>query len=131
MAGARKTSILNRVALADFQSSTKIEALREELHRMLQRDPSAKALVFSQFTSMLDLIFFRLQQVSRSCRSCKSQFRDSGPCRVGRAVVSPRMLLLCKKSRVGIVPRGNFVRLLEHSGRGACALYHCTVDETS
>ena len=63
VAGARKASILNRVALADFQSSTKIEALREELHRMLQADPSAKALVFSQFTSMLDLIFFRLQQV--------------------------------------------------------------------
>ena len=63
MAGARKASILNRVKLADFQSSTKIEALREELHRMLQADPSAKALVFSQFTSMLDLIYFRLQQV--------------------------------------------------------------------
>lgn len=69
VAGARKASILNRVALSDFQSSTKIEALREELHRMLQRDPSAKALVFSQFTSMLDLIFFRLQQVSRPCCS--------------------------------------------------------------
>ena len=63
MAGARKASILNPVKLADFQSSTKIEALREELHRMLQADPSAKALVFSQFTSMLDLIYFRLQQV--------------------------------------------------------------------
>lgn len=63
VAGARKASILNRLALGDFQSSTKIEALREELHRMLAKDPSAKALVFSQFTSMLDLIFFRLQQV--------------------------------------------------------------------
>jgi len=63
VAGARKASILNRLALGAFQSSTKIEALREELHRMLAKDPSAKALVFSQFTSMLDLIFFRLQQV--------------------------------------------------------------------
>ncbi len=76
MAGARKASILNRVALADFQSSTKIEALREELHRMLARDPSAKALVFSQFTSMLDLIFFRLQQVSH-CRAAP-QCRERG-----------------------------------------------------
>jgi hypothetical protein len=67
VAGARKASILNRVALADFQSSTKIEALREELHRMLTADPSAKALVFSQFTSMLDLIFFRLQQARFAC----------------------------------------------------------------
>ena len=49
--------------LAGFQSSTKIEALREELALMLARDPSAKALVFSQFTSMLDLIYYRLQQV--------------------------------------------------------------------
>ncbi|BDA51349.1 probable ATP-dependent helicase rhp16 [Coccomyxa sp. Obi] len=67
VAGARKASILNRLALGEFQSSTKIEALREELHRTLQRDPSAKALVFSQFTSMLDLIFFRLQQVGIRC----------------------------------------------------------------
>ena len=47
----------------DFQSSTKIEALREEVHKMLQADPSAKAIVFSQFTSMLDLVSFRLEQV--------------------------------------------------------------------
>jgi len=33
---------------------------REELDRMCERDPSAKALVFSQFTSMLHLIAFRL-----------------------------------------------------------------------
>lgn len=63
VANAKKSSILNRVKLADFQSSTKIEALREELALMLERDPSAKALVFSQFTSMLDLIYYRLQQV--------------------------------------------------------------------
>ena len=46
--GARKSCILNRMQLANFQSSTKIEALREELALMLQRDPSAKAIVFSQ-----------------------------------------------------------------------------------
>ena len=64
VAGSSKDSIVNRISLANFQSSTKIEALREELDRMLQRDPSGKAIVFSQFTSMLDLIAFRLQQVS-------------------------------------------------------------------
>ena len=63
VANAKKSSILNRMKLAGFQSSTKIEALREELALMLARDPSAKALVFSQFTSMLDLIYYRLQQV--------------------------------------------------------------------
>lgn len=63
IAGSRKDSILNRISLAGFQSSTKIEALREELERMTERDPSGKAIIFSQFTSMLDLIAFRLQQV--------------------------------------------------------------------
>ena len=61
---SKKTSILSRIKNVDFQSSTKIEALREELHKMLQADPSAKAIVFSQFTSMLDLVSFRLEQVS-------------------------------------------------------------------
>ncbi|GJP60729.1 hypothetical protein CLOP_g17955, partial [Closterium sp. NIES-67] len=50
-----------------FQSSTKIEALREEVDTMTQRDPGAKALVFSQFTSMLDLIAYRLHQVGIRC----------------------------------------------------------------
>jgi SNF2 family DNA or RNA helicase len=39
------------------------QALREEVFRMMERDPSGKALVFSQFTSMLDLCAFRLEQV--------------------------------------------------------------------
>jgi SNF2 family DNA or RNA helicase len=43
----------------------KVEAVREELARMKARDPSAKAIVFSQFTSMLDILHFRLTQVSR------------------------------------------------------------------
>ena len=60
---SKKSSILSRIQTADFQSSTKIEALREEVHKMLQADPSAKAIVFSQFTSMLDLVSFRLDQV--------------------------------------------------------------------
>ena len=63
---SKKSSILSRIKTDNFQSSTKIEALREEVHRMLQADPSAKAIVFSQFTSMLDLVSFRLEQVSTS-----------------------------------------------------------------
>ena len=73
MANAKKSSILNRMKLAGFQSSTKIEALREELALMLARDPSAKALVFSQFTSMLDLIYYRLQQVCLACQDLKHE----------------------------------------------------------
>ena len=70
VAGSKKGSIINRISLADFQSSTKIEAIREELERMMQRDPSGKAIVFSQFTSMLDLIAFRLQQVILGVQRC-------------------------------------------------------------
>ena len=39
--------------------------MREELARMKARDPGAKAIVFSQFTSMLDILHFRLTQVGR------------------------------------------------------------------
>ena len=35
---------------------------------MKARDPGAKAIVFSQFTSMLDILHFRLTQVS--CPEC-------------------------------------------------------------
>ena len=59
----KKSSILSRIKTANFQSSTKIEALRQEIHLMREADPSAKCIVFSQFTSMLDLMAFRLQQV--------------------------------------------------------------------
>jgi SNF2 family DNA or RNA helicase len=49
--------------IAGWQSSTKIEALREEILRARARNPSAKVLVFSQFTSFLDLMQFRLVSV--------------------------------------------------------------------
>lgn len=62
-ARVRKASILNRIDLSLFQSSTKLEALSEEIDAMLRADASAKCIVFSQFTSFLDLVHFRLQQV--------------------------------------------------------------------
>lgn len=104
--GFRASSILNRIKLSDFQTSTKIEALvcalenlqlmylpqeypskflwsfelflpfsnyfvncddicmqREEIRFMVERDGSAKAIVFSQFTSFLDLINYTLGKV--------------------------------------------------------------------
>jgi len=57
-----KNSILNRIKLDKFQSSTKIDALKEEIMMMLQNDSGAKGIVFSQFTSMLDLIGFALHK---------------------------------------------------------------------
>eukprot|EP00252_Welwitschia_mirabilis_P009544 TRINITY_DN2218_c0_g1_i3.p1 TRINITY_DN2218_c0_g1~~TRINITY_DN2218_c0_g1_i3.p1 ORF type:complete len:916 (-),score=200.01 TRINITY_DN2218_c0_g1_i3:671-3418(-) len=67
MKKAMGSSILNRIDLENFQTSTKIDALREEIFLMLQRDASAKAIVFSQFTSFLDLISFSLSKTGIKC----------------------------------------------------------------
>mmetsp|Transcript_38500 Transcript_38500/g.57707 ORF Transcript_38500/g.57707 Transcript_38500/m.57707 type:complete len:734 (-) Transcript_38500:784-2985(-) len=53
-------SILKRLNLVEFATSTKIEALVEELVQMRQKSPGSKAIVFSQFVNMLDLIRWRL-----------------------------------------------------------------------
>lgn len=53
-------SILRRINLAEFATSTKIEVLIQELIEMRKRRPGSKALVFSQFVNMLDLVRWRL-----------------------------------------------------------------------
>ena len=53
-------SILRRINLADFATSSKIEALTQELVQMRRLSPGSKAIVFSQFVNMLDLIRWRL-----------------------------------------------------------------------
>lgn len=53
-------SILRRINLAEYATSTKIEALVEELVQMRETSPGSKAIVFSQFVNMLDLIRWRL-----------------------------------------------------------------------
>lgn len=78
-ARARKASILSRIDLSRFQSSTKLEALHEEMDAMLRVDASAKCIVFSQFTSMLDLVHFRLQQARRFTLSARICLVDSDP----------------------------------------------------
>jgi len=65
--GFKSSSILNRIRLDDFQTSTKIDALREEIRFMVERDGSAKGIVFSQFTSFLDLIHYSLQKSGVTC----------------------------------------------------------------
>ena len=65
VARVRAGSILSRLDLASFQSSTKLEALRQELHAMLADDPSAKCLIFTQFAGMLDLIEYTLVRATR------------------------------------------------------------------
>jgi len=53
-------SILRRINLAEYATSSKIEALTQELVKMRQTSPGSKAIVFSQFVSMIDLIRWRL-----------------------------------------------------------------------
>ncbi|KAI7737514.1 hypothetical protein M8C21_011586 [Ambrosia artemisiifolia] len=65
--GFKSTSIINRIRLENFQTSTKIDALKEEIRFMVERDGSAKGIVFSQFTSFLDLIHYSLQKCGVKC----------------------------------------------------------------
>mmetsp|Transcript_12990 Transcript_12990/g.39320 ORF Transcript_12990/g.39320 Transcript_12990/m.39320 type:complete len:1245 (-) Transcript_12990:283-4017(-) len=64
---SKKGSILSRINLTSFQSSTKCEAVREEIFRMKARDPAAKCLIFSQFTGFLDILNYRLEQAGIKC----------------------------------------------------------------
>ena len=57
-----RQGILGRLNLDTWRSSTKIEALVEELSNLRMQDSSTKSLVFSQFVNFLDLIAFRLQK---------------------------------------------------------------------
>ncbi|EEB08458.1 DNA repair protein RAD16 [Schizosaccharomyces japonicus yFS275] len=66
-ASKQKTSILNRIDMDNWRSSTKIEALVEELYRLRKKDRTIKSIVFSQFTSMLDLVHWRLRKAGFNC----------------------------------------------------------------
>lgn len=60
-------SIVNRITMDNtWRSSTKIEALVEELFRMRSDRQTIKSIVFSQFTSMLDLVEWRLARAGFS-----------------------------------------------------------------
>ncbi|KAI1135093.1 SNF2 family N-terminal domain-containing protein [Hypoxylon sp. FL0543] len=58
----KKSSIINRIKMEDWTSSTKIELLVHELHRMRSDNASQKSIIFSQFTTMLQLIEWRLRR---------------------------------------------------------------------
>ncbi|WWD04077.1 hypothetical protein V865_002142 [Kwoniella europaea PYCC6329] len=57
-----RQGILSRLDLQNWRSSSKLEALVEELEKLRNKDCTIKSLVFSQFVSFLDLIAFRLQR---------------------------------------------------------------------
>ena len=57
-----RQGILGRLNLDSWRSSSKIEALVEELSNLRLKDATTKSLVFSQFVNFLDLIAYRLQK---------------------------------------------------------------------
>ncbi|XP_072958069.1 DNA repair protein RAD16 [Typha angustifolia] len=65
--GFKRSGILDILNILDFKTSTKIDALREEIRNMVENDGSAKGIVFSQFTLFLDLINFSLQKSGIKC----------------------------------------------------------------
>ncbi|GFE53462.1 DNA repair protein [Babesia ovis] len=64
--GRRKNSILQHFKLSEFKSSTKIEALLEEISEILTTTAD-KSIVFSQYCSMLELIAYRLKTANIQC----------------------------------------------------------------
>lgn len=58
----KRSSIINRINMENWTSSTKIEMLMYELYRLRSRKQTNKSIVFSQFTSMLQLIEWRLHR---------------------------------------------------------------------
>ncbi|ORX46751.1 hypothetical protein DM01DRAFT_1386100 [Hesseltinella vesiculosa] len=62
-----KTSIVNRIDMTKWRSSTKIEALYEELSKLRSDSRSVKSIVFSQFVNFLDLVYWRLSRAGFNC----------------------------------------------------------------
>ncbi|PVU88740.1 hypothetical protein BB559_005415 [Furculomyces boomerangus] len=64
-----RRSIVNRIDMTRWVSSTKIEALVEELQKLRRSDANIKSIVFSQYVSFLDLVQWRLNRAGFSvCR---------------------------------------------------------------
>lgn len=63
-----RQGILGRLNLDQWRSSSKIEALVEELSNLRRQDAATKSIVFSQFVNFLDLIAYRLQKAGFNVR---------------------------------------------------------------
>jgi DNA repair protein RAD16 len=66
MPATARQGILGRLDIDSWRSSSKIEALVEELSNLRNQDATTKSIVFSQFVNFLDLIAFRLQRAGFS-----------------------------------------------------------------
>ncbi|KAF5371952.1 hypothetical protein D9615_008067 [Tricholomella constricta] len=76
-----RQGILGRLNLEKWRSSSKIEALVEELSNLRLQEATTKSIVFSQFVNFLDLIAYRLQKAGFNiCRlegTMSPQARDA------------------------------------------------------
>jgi len=64
---AKRGSVMQKVRASEFTSSTKIEAVLDEVRKMMKADKSNKAIVFSQFGGMLELVEFVFKRAGISC----------------------------------------------------------------
>ncbi|EGD97000.1 DNA repair protein RAD16 [Trichophyton tonsurans CBS 112818] len=64
--GVKKNSIINRIKMENWTSSTKIEMLVFDLCQLRNKKRTNKSIVFSQFTSMLQLVEWRLHRAGIS-----------------------------------------------------------------
>ncbi|RKF59452.1 DNA repair protein RAD16 [Erysiphe neolycopersici] len=62
----KKSSIINRIKMENWVSSTKIETLVHELYKLRSKNMSHKSIIFSQFTTMLQLVEWRLRRAGIS-----------------------------------------------------------------
>jgi DNA repair protein RAD16 len=74
---AARQGILGRLDIDSWRSSSKIEALVEELTNLRNQDATTKSIVFSQFVNFLDLIAFRLQRAGFTVTRFVSLVRTS------------------------------------------------------
>ncbi|PBP25151.1 DNA repair protein RAD16 [Diplocarpon rosae] len=58
----KKSSIINRIKMENWTSSSKIETLVHDLHALRSPNMSHKSIIFSQFTTMLQLVEWRLRR---------------------------------------------------------------------
>ncbi|TVY78410.1 DNA repair protein [Lachnellula suecica] len=58
----KKSSIINRIKMENWTSSSKIEALVHDLWQLRSKNRSTKSIIFSQFTTMLQLVEWRLRR---------------------------------------------------------------------
>jgi hypothetical protein len=71
---------------------------------MREADPGAKAIVFSQFTSMLELIQYRLEQVGG--RDSTVSILPCPFCRIHTPVLYPGIIGLSFSNRTGVQGTG-------------------------